>query len=124
MRLVRTILALAISASLALLPMGTSAAPFPIAQYDATSGMEMDASGDMDMFMDDCCPDHMKTAPSHADGYKCPMGLCCAGAFFAIGNVSSHRLDLFFAKASRLAFSMDRIVPVRGGNPPFRPPRA
>ena len=120
MRLVRTILALAIAASLTLLPVGASATGLVMAQDDAESSMHMSASTDMSM--DDCCPDHMKGSPARTDHYKCPMGFCCAGAK-ALGDVRSIGFRFLPATASKVGIIADQIVPTHSGSPPFRPPR-
>jgi hypothetical protein len=121
MRLVRTILALAIAASLALMPVGASAAGFAMSSGDAHSGMQMGASTDMSM--DDCCPDDMKRMPSHTDGDECGMGFCCVGGTVALGDVGTVGFRFLRAAATEVAIPTDQIVIVRGGSPPFRPPR-
>ncbi len=122
MRLVRTILALAIAASLALLPVGATAAGVGMASGNGQAGMHhMDASTDMSM--DDCCPDGMKRAPSHTDGYKCNMGLCCVGGMAALADIRAAGAEFLPAAGSKLAIPADQIVSFRGGSPPFRPPR-
>lgn len=120
MRFVRTILAFAIAASLALLPVGGSAAGFGMMAGDAQSRMQMDTSTDMSM---DGCPDDMKGAPSHADGYKCGVGLCCAGGFIALGDVRIVGFRFVPAAESKVTIPADQVVAPRGSNPPFRPPR-
>lgn len=120
MRLVRTILALVIAASLALLPVGVSAGTSMTVQSDAESSMRMDAAPDMSM---DCCPDGMKTAP-HQDDMKCPMSFCCTYAATALNEVAAIRFDFHSAAVSRIVMPGDQVVSNRGANPPFRPPRA
>jgi hypothetical protein len=122
MRLVRTILAFAIAASLALLPVGVSAAAFAMVSGNPQFSMQMGPSNDMSM--DDCCPDDTKGAPSHTDGYKCGMGLCCIGGAVALGDVRTVRFEFLAAADTKVAIPADQIIPVRGGSPPFRPPRA
>ena len=122
MRFVRTILAFAIAASLELLPVGaSSAAAFAMVSGDAHYGMQMGASDDMSM--DDCCPDDMKSAPSHTDGYKCGMNFCCIGGAVALGDVRALRFEFLAAAATKVTIPADQFVPIRGGSPPFRPPR-
>ena len=77
MRFVRTILAFAIAVSLAMLPVGASAAGIATSLDDIQASIHM--AGQADMSMDDCCPDDMNGKTSHTDGYKCGMGLCCVG---------------------------------------------
>lgn len=122
MRLVRTILALAIAASLAFLPVGASAAGVAMSFGDVHSSMQMGASEEMSM--DDCCPDDMEGAFFHANGYKCGMGFCCVGALVALGDVGDVRFELLPAVATSVAIPADQVLSSRGNNPPFRPPRA
>jgi hypothetical protein len=119
MRFVRTILALAIAASLALLPVGASASGVVSAHDDSST--QMSASDEMSM--EDCCPDHVKTAPSHAHGYKCPMGVCCAGPSISLGEIAATGFEMLSGKGSILPIPADQTISVRGGSPPFRPPR-
>ena len=120
MRLVRTIMAFAIAVSLAMLPIGASAAGLATSCDDAQQSMHM--VGGADMSMDDCGPDDMKGAPSHAD-YKCGMGLYCAGATVALGDVGSLAFEFLAVAASKIAIPSDQVVAFRGGSSPFRPPR-
>lgn len=120
MRLVRTILAFAIAASLALLPVGASAAGLGIMAGDAHSRMQMGTSVDMSI---DCCPEDMNGAPSHAGGHNCSMGFCCAGGFVALGDVRSIGFRFVPSAEGKVAIPGDQFVPVHGGSPPFRPPR-
>ena len=119
MRLVRTILALVIAASLTLLPIGASTAGFMMGQDDAESSVHMVST---DMWTDDCCPDDMAGSPAQTDHYKCPMGFCCAGAI-ALGDVRSIGFRFLPATASKVGIIADQIVPTHSGSPPFRPPR-
>ena len=64
--------------ALAMLPVGTSGGG-PSRCRRTTIPTSMHMAGSADMSMDDCCPDDMKGAGSHTDGYKCGMGFCCAG---------------------------------------------
>src|SRR6185312_1498230 len=105
MRLVRPILALAIAVSLAMLPLGASAAVGHA------------------MSMDDCCPDDMKGTTSHKDG-KCGMGFCCIGGALAVGDVRPVAFGLFAVNAGKIAIPADQVLSYRGGSPPFRPPRS
>lgn len=120
MRLVRTILAFAIAASLALVPLGASATGFGMTAGDAPSEMQMDASADISM---GCCPNDVMGAPVHTDGQKCGAGFCCAGGFFALGGVRSIAFRFDPTAEGKIAIPADQIVLVRGGTPPFRPPR-
>jgi hypothetical protein len=122
MSAVRTILVLAIAASLALLPVAAYAAAMSMVQDDTQStSMQMNASTDMSM--DDCCPDHMNGAPSNTDAYKCPMGLCCAGSFVALADLGTVGFDVVSPRGNRIALPADQVISFRGGSAPFRPPR-
>ena len=121
MRFVRTILAFAIAMSLAMLPLGASAAVgHAMPSDDMQTAMHMADHGDMSM--DDCCPDDMKGTTSHKDG-KCGMGFCCIGGALALGDVRPIAFSFFAVAASKIAIPSDQVVDFRGGSPPFRPPR-
>lgn len=121
MRFVRTILALAIAISLAMLPVGASAAGLAMSSDDMQTTMHM--SGDADMSMDECCPDDMKGTGSHTGGYKCGIGLCCVGGTIALDDVRPIAFAFLAAAAGKIAIPEDQVVSLRGGSPPFRPPR-
>ncbi|MGJ4899146.1 hypothetical protein ACQR2B_29245 [Bradyrhizobium oligotrophicum] len=121
MRLVRTIFAFAIAVSLAMLPLGASAAGYATSSDDMHATMHM--TGGDDMSMDDCCPDGMKGTTSHKDGYKCGMGFCCIGGTLALGEIRGLGFEFLFLPASKIAIPADQVVSYRGGSPPFRPPR-
>ena len=57
MRFVRTIMAFAIAVSLAMVPLGASAAGHAMSSDDLKAGMQM--ADRSDMSMTDCCPDDM-----------------------------------------------------------------
>lgn len=119
MRVFRTILALVIAASLALLPLGAPALAGP--SGDAHSAMQMGGSNDMSM--DDCCPDDMKGVPGHSGGEKCGMPVCCVSGTVALGDVAALRSRFLRTAATKVAIPVDQIVPVRDTSPPYRPPR-
>lgn len=121
MRLVRTILAFAIAISLAMLPIGASAAGVTTSSGDMRTSMHM--SGGVGMSADDCCPGDMKGATSHKDGYKCRIGLCCAGGIVAFGDVRAIAFETLAVTATKIALPDDQVVSLHRGNPPFRPPR-
>ncbi|MDN5001196.1 hypothetical protein ACFQZO_09910 [Bradyrhizobium sp. GCM10027634] len=122
MRFVRTFLAFAIAVSLAVLPLGASAAVRAMSLDDMQAAMQMADHGDMSM--DDCCPDDMKGTPLHKDGYKCGMGFCCVGGALVLGHVRPLVFRPFVMAASKIAIPADQVVLSRGGSPPFRPPRS
>lgn len=120
MRFVRTILAFAIAISLAMLPAGVSASSLAMSSDDMQVAMPM--GGDAEMAMDDCCPD-MKGTPSQTGHYKCGMGFCCVSGLAALDDVRPVAFGRFAVAASTIAIPEDQVVSVRGGSPPFRPPR-
>jgi hypothetical protein len=127
MRLVRTMLVIAISAALALLPVGASAAGFAGAGDHGVVAAQADGSTDMsiadmsmdEMSMDDCCP-HAKANP--CDGTTCPLGFCVAPCV-GLADVSSLRFDFPAASANALPIPADQVASRYSGSPPFRPPR-
>ncbi|MGY8710507.1 hypothetical protein RAD16_32630 [Bradyrhizobium sp. 18BD] len=122
MRLVRTILAFAIAISLAMLPLGASAAVgHAMPSDEIQAAMHMADHGDMSM--DNCCPDDMKGPVSHKDG-KCGMGFCCIGGALALSDVRAVTPTLFAVTASKIAIPADQVLSYCGGSPPFRPPRS
>jgi hypothetical protein len=121
MRLVRTILAFAIAVSLAMLPLGVSAAGLAMSPDELQPSMHM--AGHADMAMDDCCPGDMKGKSHHQDGDKCGMGFCCIGGALALGEIRAPGFALLSVTASKIAIPADQVVSFRGGSPPFRPPR-
>jgi hypothetical protein len=136
MRLVRTILAFAIAISLAMLPIGASAAGGAMSSVAmSTDGMQMHMSGDpmhhhqmhmagqAEMSMDDCCPDDMKGTASHTGGYKCGMGFCCIGGALVLSEVRPLAFQFLAAAASKLAIPPDQVASFSSASPPFRPPR-
>ncbi|MGJ4940456.1 hypothetical protein ACQR1W_07780 [Bradyrhizobium sp. HKCCYLS1011] len=132
MRLVRTILAFAIAASLALLPVGASATAAAMGSAgmgaamgsgDPQPGMHMQMGASGDMSMEDCCPDDMTGAPAPTAPHKCDMGFCCIGGALALGELRMVVFEFRSAGATSVAIPADQIVPTSGSSPPFRPPR-
>lgn len=123
MRLVRTILAFAIATSLAMLPLGASAA---VGHATPPDGMQsvMHMADHGDMSMDDCCPDDMKGSSSHKDASKCGTGLCCIGGALALSDIHPVALRLLPDATSKLLIPADQVLSYRTGSPPFRPPRS
>jgi hypothetical protein len=120
MRLVRTILAFAIAASLAVLPLGASATAHAMPSDDMQHGMQMAAHADMAM---ECCPDDVKGTTSDKEDTKCGMGFCCIGGALALGDIRPIAFEFLIVAASKIAIPADQVVSHRGGSPPFRPPR-
>jgi hypothetical protein len=122
MRFVRTMLAFAVAFSLAVLPLGASAAGLAMSSDDMQSSMHM--AGHADMSMHDCCPGDADGKASHTDQYRCGMGLCCIGGALALGDIRPVAFEFRAVMASKIAIPADQVVSRRGGSPPFRPPRA
>lgn len=122
MRIFRNILALAIAASLALMPLGGSAVAGPMSSGDAHFDMGM--GGSTDMSMDDCCPDDMKAIPGHSGSDKCGMAVCCIGGTVALGDVATVGFRFVRTAATPVAIPVDQVLSYRGASPPFRPPRS
>jgi len=118
MRLVRTILAFAVSAALVMFPLGASANGFAISSDESHSSMQMDAATVMSM---DCCPDDMKGSQTHE--FKCNMGFCCASGVVALYGAQVPSSEIPFTAGRKIAIPADQIVAFRGRSPPFRPPR-
>jgi hypothetical protein len=120
MRFVRAIVAIAVALSLAILPLGASAAGH-ISTDEMKAAMQM--ADHADTAMDDCCPHDMDGKTSTKDGYKCQMGFCCIGGALALGEVRPVSFGFLAVAASRIAIPADQVADYRGGSPPFRPPR-
>jgi hypothetical protein len=120
MRFVRTILAFAVAISLAVLPVGASAAGLAMSSDNMQTTMQM--GGDADMSMDECCPD-MKGPGSPTGGYKCGMGFCCIGGMIALGDIRPVAFEHLAVAAGKMAIPEDQVASHRSGSPPFRPPR-
>ncbi|SMX61261.1 conserved exported protein of unknown function [Bradyrhizobium sp. ORS 285] len=126
MRLVRTILAFAIALSLAMLPIGASAAGVAMSSDEMQTGlqqMSMHMGDGSDMSMDECCPDDMKGQTSPAHSGRCGMGFCCAGGTVALGDFRAFSLASLTVTATTLALPTDQVISLHSGSPPFRPPR-
>lgn len=123
MRLVRTILAFAIALSLAVLPIGASAAGIAISSDDMQTSMHMQMGDGAGMSMDECCPDDMKRPDSPSHNYKCGMGFCCAGGTVALGDVRPVTFSPLAVTATTIAIPADQVASLHSGSPPFRPPR-
>ncbi len=121
MRFVRTILAFALAISVAMVPLGVSAAGHAMSSDDMKVSMQM--ADQADMSMDDCCPDDMNGMNSHLCGDKCGMGFCCIGGALAIGDVRPVAFAFFSVATGEVAIPADQVVAFRRASPPFRPPR-
>jgi hypothetical protein len=128
MRIARTILALLVSLSVAILPAAGGAVPLTASAPDmaAPQPLQVDAaeagSDPMAMAepMDDCC-DH-GTMPCD-QGKRCASALMCAMHCFNFTTVEATVIIFPLAAAAKVLPPADFAVPSRTGAPPFRPPR-
>ena len=122
MRLIRTILALTIAISLAVLPLGASTSGAATSSNDMQPSMQM--AGHDDTSTHDCCPGDADGKISHNDRYQCGMGFCCIGGVLTLGDVRPIAFGFLAIAARKIAIPADQVVSYRGGSPPFRPPRS
>jgi hypothetical protein len=125
MHLLRTMLALMIALSVALLPQAGSAALIVKSGPHVASGtmaksmaMDTDASD----VMDECCPDHGKSKPCDQPTDRCPM-VFCAVQPVNLAATDPFRFDFPMTVATLLPLPADQVVALHAGSPPFRPPR-
>jgi hypothetical protein len=129
MRIARTILALLISLSVAILPAAGGAVALTASAPDvaAPQALQVDAaeaaSEPMAMAepMDDCC-DH-GTMPCD-QGKTCASVLMCAMHCFNFTTVEAAVIIFPLTVAAKVLRPAESAVPSRIGAPPFRPPRA
>lgn len=112
MRAARTLFAVLIAASVAMLP----AAGFAVAG-GGHAGMAM--SADMSEAMDDCCPGDVKPCAAG----DCRAMASCAFKCFNLAPFTATGAPHPLERATQLALYADAAVPVYRGAPPFRPPR-
>jgi hypothetical protein len=139
MRLIRTIMAVTIALSVALLPTAGSAgfvmdSKAPDAKSESmTEDMAKDDLTQVDMAQEmamasdsasamDCCPDHAKSAPNGHSDHRCPM-VCCTTSFVSIAASGALDFDLPILAGLALPIPMDQVASPHSGSPPFRPPR-
>lgn len=124
MRLVRTMMALVIALSVAMLPAaGSAASVFKSTSQAVTEAMadDMAMASDMSGAMD-CCPDNVKTKPCDHPSGQCPMALC-AVQFVNLAFVAGFRFEFPLVEGNPLPILVDQVVTLHGSSPPFRPPR-
>src|SRR5262245_7429090 len=116
MRLVRTILALVIALSLAMLPTAGSTMLImglnTLGTADVAStmvGMTMPA--EMSMANHDCCLDHTKAKPGDRSGDQCPMAVCATQVLSAVLGAS---LNSPILAGCPLPLPADQIVSLHG----------
>ena len=124
MRLVRAILALVIGLSVAMLPAAGFAMPVLSSAAQASSEAEptMMTSSDMSAAMHDCCPGEAQGQPCDHPSDQCPMAFCAAQPV-SIASPPVFQFDLPLHLANPLPITVDQVVSLHSGSPPFRPPR-
>lgn len=115
MRLARTIVAVVIAMSVAMLP---TAGP---ASISAKSSHELTVSADMAMAMDDCCPDHSK--PCNQGGDQCQSMASCVHHTFSFLELAVSHIAYSLVLGDELIALVDQAVPLHAAGAPFRPPR-
>jgi hypothetical protein len=128
MRIGRTILALLVSLSVAILPAAGGAVALTLSASDTAVPQAIgvdapeQASDPMAMAepMDDCC-DH-GTMPCD-QGKNCASALMCAMHCFNFTTVEGSEILFLPTVAAKVLPPADFAVPSRTGAPPFRPPR-
>jgi hypothetical protein len=122
---VRTIMALVIAVSVAMLPIGRVAASIMMPAGQAVLGEvpeAMAATSQMPDAADDCCADQTKSSPCDQPSGHCPTAFC-ASSPGSIAYTAAFRFGFPIAAAMLLPIPMDQTVSRRSGSPPFRPPR-
>jgi hypothetical protein len=128
MRIARTILALFVSFSVAILPAAGGAVSLTPSAPDmaASPPLQVDASDlasdpmALAEPMDDCC-DH-GTKPCD-QGKNCASALMCAMHCFNFTTVEGSEIVFPLTVPAKVLPPADSAVPSRTGAPPFRPPR-
>ncbi len=122
MHFARTILALLIALSVAVLPVAGSGASVAGKPETARTMAMHSHSSDMADPMD-CCPSGARAAQpcDHANG-RCDMAFCAAPSV-TIANPAAFQVAAPIVLGSALPLPNDQIVSVLRGSPPFRPPR-
>lgn len=122
---VRTIMALVIAVSVAMLPIGRVAASIMMPAGQAVLGAvpeAMAATSQMPDAADGCCADQAKSSPCDQPSGHCPTAFCTPSSG-SIANAAAFRFDFPIAAAMLLPIPTDQTVSRRIGSPPFRPPR-
>jgi hypothetical protein len=119
MNVCRTVLALLIALSVAMLPrgggVGAAAKSMTMSGMTESNMAEMSAMGDMD-----CCPHQSIPSDKSIDGCSC-MATCALNCFSFTGTAAT---VVFSSPAAKLlpAFETNAFTSHKG-SPPFRPPR-
>ncbi len=115
MRFARTIIAVVIAISVAMLPAAGSAS------IGTKSSDEVSVSADMSMAVDDCCPDHTK--PCDQGGDQCQSMASCVHQTFSFLNLAVSQITYPLVLGDELFVLVDQAVPLHATGAPFRPPR-
>jgi hypothetical protein len=126
MRFVRTILALMIALSVAMLPtagstarvMGSNTQGAADVAAASMAGMAMQA--EMSVAADDRCPSPAKAKSGDCSRDECLIASCAAQV---LSIAYEARLNSLILAGSPLPFPRDQAVSLRSGALPFRPPR-
>jgi hypothetical protein len=122
MQLVRTMMALAIALSVAMLPAAGSAMFIATPQAAAEAmaddmAMVSDMSGAME-----CRPYHATPKPCDHPSGQCPMAFCAAQPV-NLAFAAAYGFDLPMVAGTPLPIPTDQVVALHGSSLPFRPPR-
>lgn len=124
MRLLRTMMAVVIALSVAMLPAAGAAVSIVKSSPQAATEMmaeDMTMSSDMPSAMD-CCPDSAKDKRCDHPNGQCPMAFCAAQSI-NLALATAFRFDFPLVAGNPLPIPVDQVVTLRGSSPPFRPPR-
>ena len=125
MRWFRTMLAMMIALSVAMLPAAGSAAPIVKSEPSVASktmAKDIAMASDMSDAMDECCPDHGKSRPCDQPNDHCPLAFCAA-QLVNLASADLFHFDVPITAATLLPLPADQVLSLHAGSPPFRPPR-
>lgn len=120
MLLMRTIMAMVIALSVALLPVSGAAVAVVKSSEQSTSADTSMPAG-MSVGMDECCPDHAKPCPQAGD--DCQSMASCSTLSVNLANLTDPEFKYPALTGNPLSVLEERAIPHLGGSPPFRPPR-
>jgi hypothetical protein len=120
MRVVRTIFAIVIALSVAVLPTGGSVA-LAVGLMAQGASEEISMAPDMSA-MDDRCPDHAKANHCGGPSVQCPAA-CCVASPASVAQAAYYCLDSSTLAGELLPLPVDQVVCPQSSSPPFRPPR-
>lgn len=120
MRVVRTIFAMVIALSVAVLPVGGSVA-LGVGLMAQGASEEISMAPEMSA-MDESCPDHAKANRCDRPGVQC-RAACCVASPASIAQAAYSRVDPPTVAAELLPLPVDQVVCLQSSSPPYRPPR-